>query len=362
VAGIHADHVGSLLTPKALRTAREGYVRGDIGLDELRAAQDCAVRDALKLQRDAGVQVFTDGALRRTSWVSGPAGAAELQARSEGPAPGDALRIANDHGPAAGLVAAPGPEPRRRLTEGEGGFLVRHAPGPFKVAIPGPSMQWRLHAPGAPDSACPTQRALLDEMVGVCGREVVALVEEGAAYIQLDEHVDVYLRLVADAMLHGRAWEPEVADAVAADNAVLEPARLRGATTAVHVCRHGHEGKTRSAGGYGTVAELLFGLSDADRFLLEVEPDDPHPFEVLRFVPRGKTVVLGLIATGSPDLEDKDVLRRRIDEAAAFVEIEHLAISPRCGFAVAADPGPLTEDDQKRKLELVAETARAVWG
>jgi 5-methyltetrahydropteroyltriglutamate--homocysteine methyltransferase len=363
MAGIRADHVGSLLTPEALQAARDDYVRGAIGPEELRAAEDEAVQDVLRLQRDAGVQVFTDGALRRASWVSGLARAAGLEAAAAAPQPGGCgRRVANDIGPAAELAVSRRLELRRRLTEGEGGFLGRHAPGPFKVAIPSPNMYLCLHRPGLSEPAYPTPRALLDDMVGICAGEVGALVDDGAAYVQLDAHVDNYLRLIGQATLEGRGWEADVADAVAADNAVLEPARVQGATTAVHVCRHGHGGARRPAGGYGPVAELLFGLSDADRLLLEFEPDEPDAFEVLRLVPRGKTVVLGLVATGCPRLEEKDALRRRIDEAAAFVEIEHLAISPRCGFAAPERPAPITEDDQKRKLELVAETARAVWG
>ena len=229
----------------------------------------------------------------------------------------------------------------------------RHAPGPFKIAIPSPNAFLGLHQPGVTDRAYEGRRALLDDLVRLCAREVQDVVREGAAYVQLDTDTDVYGRALAQSVLETGCGEAGAADAVAAENEVLAAARAAGVVTGVHI-RRASTGLRADA-----LGELLLGLCDADRLLLDFGEDDPDAFELLRLAPRGKTVVLGLVPTSGESLPHRDALRRRIDRAARFIDLEHLAISPQAGFAPGARVG---EDDQKRKLELVAETARAVWG
>jgi 5-methyltetrahydropteroyltriglutamate--homocysteine methyltransferase len=160
----------------------------------------------------------------------------------------------------------------------------------------------------------------------------------------------------------GADLDKELDEVIAADNASLQGARKPGVTVGLHMCRGNNRSAWISEGGYEAVAEKAFNLLDVDRFLLEYDTERAGGFEPLRFVPRGKTVVLGLISSKVPQLESPDQLRRRIDEAAQYVALEHLALSPQCGFASTAPGNMLTWDEQRRKLELVVETARRVWG
>jgi 5-methyltetrahydropteroyltriglutamate--homocysteine methyltransferase len=153
-----------------------------------------------------------------------------------------------------------------------------------------------------------------------------------------------------------------VDDAVAGDVACLRGLAREGVTLAFHLCRGNNRSRWAAEGGYDFLAERLFGMLPVDRFLLEYDSERAGSFDPLRFVPKGKTVVLGLVTTKEPRLESPDELRRRIDEAARYVPLENLALSPQCGFASVAEGNLLTPDDQRRKLELVVETARKVWG
>jgi 5-methyltetrahydropteroyltriglutamate--homocysteine methyltransferase len=160
----------------------------------------------------------------------------------------------------------------------------------------------------------------------------------------------------------GADLDKELDEVIAADNASLQGARKSGVTVGLHMCRGNNRSAWISEGGYEAVAEKAFNLLDVDRFLLEYDTERAGGFEPLRFVPKGKTVVLGLISSKVPQQESPDQLRRRIDEAAQYVAMEHLALSPQCGFASTAPGNMLTWDDQRRKLELVVQTARRVWG
>ena len=366
--GFHADHVGSLLRPRALLDAREAHGRGEIPDEALAAAEDEAIRGVLRLQQEAGVEVYTDGEFRRTSWMSAIYEAAEgLVPRGQAPDmrrfwSGPGADEANSELPIPQVSARERLKLKRRLTGTETGFLARHAPGPFKATMPGPTMYLNLFEAGVSEPAYADREALLEDLVAIYQAEVEAQVRDGAAYVQLDSLRYTQILAGLEPMWGGLPMDQAIGQAVAADNAVLERAKAVGAVTGVHICRGNHRSAWAASGSYEPVAERLFGETAADRLLLEFDDERSGGFEPLRFVPKGKTVVLGLVTTKTAALEDQDLLRRRVDEAARYVDLEYLAISPQCGFASTYLGNLLSEDDEKRKLELVADTARSIWG
>ena len=193
-----------------------------------------------------------------------------------------------------------------------------------------------------------------------------SLIEDGVSYIQLDSlH---YVERVADTTIRARmiaeGEDPEayLDEVIAADNAVLDGVRREGLTVGLHMCRGNNRSAWHAEGSYEPIAEKAFNLLNVDRFLLEYDTERAGGFEPLRFMPKDKMVVLGLISSKMPALESEDLLRRRIDEATKYVPLENLALCPQCGFASTVLGNLLTWDEQRRKLELVAETARKVWG
>jgi 5-methyltetrahydropteroyltriglutamate--homocysteine methyltransferase len=371
-----ADHVGSLLRPPELLQARSEHGEGRITAEQLREAEDAAVLKALELQREAGISVFTEGEYRRPSW------SAAIRESVEGlvPDPDPPIRrlLGAWQGPTSdlanasmsagtNLVAGARLRQVRRLAGTEAAFLRQHAPGPWKITMPGPmSAAGTLFKPGISDRFYPTRHDLVEEIGGMIRREIAALIEEGVSYIQLDSlH---YVERVADRTIRQRMIEDgEDPDAyldelIAADNAALADARREGVTVGMHMCRGNNRSAWHAEGSYEPIAEKAFNLLNVDRFLLEYDTDRAGGFEPLRFMPRNKMVMLGLISSKEPALESVETLRRRIDEAAKYVPIENLAIGPQCGFASTALGNMLTWDDQRRKLELVVETARLVWG
>jgi 5-methyltetrahydropteroyltriglutamate--homocysteine methyltransferase len=218
---------------------------------------------------------------------------------------------------------------------------------------------------GITDKFYPTHGDLLRDLVAIIQDEVQWLVSEGVRYIQLDapyysHYLDPQQR--EHMRRDGRDPDREFDEGIAGDNAALVGVPRDQVTLAVHVCRGNSRSRWYTEGGYNAIAERLFHQLDVDRFLLEYDSDRAGGFEPLRLVPRGKMVVLGLITTKEPRLEAQDELQRRIDTAARYVPLESLALSPQCGFASVATGNLLTADEQWRKLELVARTARKVWG
>jgi 5-methyltetrahydropteroyltriglutamate--homocysteine methyltransferase len=219
--------------------------------------------------------------------------------------------------------------------------------------------------PGVTDRVYPDRAALLADIVRIVRDEVQWLVEKGVTYIQLDApYYSHYLDAHQRERMHAEGREPdaELQQAIAGDNAAFAGLRRGDMTFALHVCRGNNQSRWYTEGAYDAVAEQLFTTLDVDRFLLEYDDERSGGFEPLRLVPQGKRLVLGLITTKQAALEPPDVLRRRIDEAARYVPLEQLAISPQCGFASVARGNVLSADDQWRKLELVVSTARNVWG
>ena len=256
--------------------------------------------------------------------------------------------------------------PTRRLTAHETAFLKANARGPIKMTLPSPSVfMLTSHKPGVTDKVYPTRSDLLRDLVPIVRDELKALLEEGVPYLQLDApqytyYVDEQVR----AGMRQAGVDPDQAldEAIAADNACLNGIGGAGVTLAMHICRGNNTSRWITEGGYDPIAEKLFPSLRVDRFLLEYDTERAGGFEPLRFVPKGKGVVLGLITTKEGRLESQDELLRRIEEASRFVPVERLAISPQCGFASAAAGNRLSMDDQRRKLELLVKTARKVWG
>jgi 5-methyltetrahydropteroyltriglutamate--homocysteine methyltransferase len=374
-----ADHVGSFLRPPALLQSRVDHAEGRLTDEELREAEDRAIATVLALQREVGVDVYSDGEYRRGMWITG------LPAAVEGFSPGEMLNIRKWRGERlpyvpgqtgtrhAATVGQNPPAvitgkltPKRRVTGVESAFLRTHAPGPYKITIPSPTWYLRGYIAGTSDRVYPAPADALRDLVDIVHREVRALVEEGVPYVQIDS-----IRYVFDYTdeQRRREWQelgvdPDraVEETIAADNAVLAGLARAGVTFGLHMCRGNNRSRWFAEGGYDRIAERVFAGLRYDRFLLEYDTERAGGFEPLRFVPRGKTVVLGLVSTKVPALESPDTLRRRIDEAARYVPLADLALSPQCGFASVAAGNEISWDDQRRKLDLIVDTARKVWG
>jgi 5-methyltetrahydropteroyltriglutamate--homocysteine methyltransferase len=362
-----ADHVGSLLRPKALLEAWDAHERGELAEERLIEVEDQAILEVLKLQRDAGVDVVTDGEFRRLSWLSNLHDAAEGLSRKDEPGyppfwrgPGET--VANAEMPVKAIVCTGKLRAKKRLCDRESAFLGKHAGAPFKTSLASPTMHLNLYAEGVTDKVYPDIQGYVDDIVAIYQDEVDALLADGCSYVQLDTLRYTQIIGAMDFMLNGMSHKQAAEQTLAADNAILARAKAGGATTAIHICRGNHRSAWAASGSYEEIAEDLFSRTEADRLLLEYDDERSGGFEPLRFVPKGKTVVLGLITTKTPQLEDQDLLRRRVDAAAKFVPIEQLAISPQCGFASTHMGNLLSIDEERRKLELVADTARKIWG
>ena len=375
-ATYRADHVGSLLRPRSLLRAVAAYRQGRIDAEQLRAAQDEAILDALALQREVDVDVFTDGEFRRT-WFAGAWGEA-VTGLVDAPPPsfirrgwrGSTRELAEQSLREVAVRGAIGERVRlvRRFAGDECAFMRAHAPGPFKITLTSAAtngLYW--YREGVSDAFYPTRRDLVDDLAGLLAGEVEELVSEGVSYIQLDSLL--YVIELADAgnreLLVEAGIDPEevLDEAIAADNAALAPARAAdGVTVGLHMCRGNNRSAWTAEGSYEPIAERAFSELQVDRLLLEYDSARAGGFEPLRFVSDDKLVVLGLVSTKEPALEKPDDLLRRIEEASRYVPVERLALSPQCGFASTAKGNMLSDDDQRRKLELVVQTAQRVWG
>jgi 5-methyltetrahydropteroyltriglutamate--homocysteine methyltransferase len=375
-AHYRADHVGSLLRPPELLEARRQFDAGKIEAGTLREAEDASILKALDLQREAGIDVSTDGEYRRSGWSAAAAGAIEgltevegspirrIFAEWRGPEPEE---INNMIARARSLVAADKLRKLRRFVAIDAAFLRQHAQGAWKVTLPGPmSMAGGMWEPGVSEAVYPTRFDLAEELATMLNEEFRALVDDGAPYVQLDSlH---YVERVADETVRPRMIaEGEDPDAyldelIRLDNVALEGIRgSAGVTVGLHMCRGNARSRWHAQGSYEAIAEKAFRQLNVDRFLLEYETERAGGFEPLRFVPRDKRVVLGLISSKVPELETVDGLLRRIEAASKYIPLENLAVSPQCGFASTQLGNLLTWDEQRRKLELVAELARKAF-
>jgi 5-methyltetrahydropteroyltriglutamate--homocysteine methyltransferase len=364
-ASYRADHVGSFLRPAELLEAR----LSGMSPEELRALEDSQILRILAKQKELGFDVFTDGEFRRSNFMS------DFTDAVAGFDLGDAVpRKWDDAAPAAskpvssitGIVNSRLHQ-REPLTGHELPFLKQHSPGPIKITLPSatqfPAISFKY---GVTDAVYSDPLRLLEDITGIMTSDLEKLGKSGVAYLQIDAprysyfldpkwcqwmqeelHVDTETMLTAS---------------LRADNACFAAARQPGVTLAIHLCRGNNRSHWYAEGGYDAIAERLFNELAVDRFLLEYDDERSGTFAPLRFVPKGKTVVLGLVSSKRPELERKEDLRRRIDDAAKVLPLEQLALSPQCGFASTMEGNLLTEADQWAKLKLVVETAREVWG
>jgi 5-methyltetrahydropteroyltriglutamate--homocysteine methyltransferase len=363
-ARYRAEHVGSLLRTPSLLEARTAHAQSKISIEELRAKEDQAIIQVLQKQKQVGIDILSDGEMRRGSWLTDMADAVEgfvpqrVELEWKGPGGGREGSTA--------LAAGAKLKKVRKLTGHEAPFLKKNSPGPFKITIPAPSnFVVASYKAGVTDRFYPAYADFLRDLVEIVREDIQWLASEGVNYIQLDApYYSHYLDPAQRERMRqsGRNPDIEFEEGINGDNSCLSGLSRNNLTLALHVCRGNSRSRWYTEGGYDLIAEKLFGRLDVDTFLLEYDTDRSGGFEPLRLVPRGKNVVLGLVTTKEARLESLDELRRRIDEAARYIPLENLAISPQCGFASVAAGNLISEDDQWRKLELVVNTARRVWG
>jgi len=359
------DQVGSLLRSRAVLEARDAYARDAMDLDALRAIEDKAILDVLAMQHEVGIPIFSDGEIRRDAWMSGLAAAVDGFTDGHRIMHWTKLDGTEEDEPSLSKIAGSKLRQVRRLTGHEASFLKEHAPGPFKITMPSPiSIAASGYQIGVTDAAYPDRADFLHDLLDIVRGEMQELVKDGASYIQLDEGFTGYVgdRSLYPVERRGIPMEEALASDIAAENSLYDALPRDGITLAMHVCRGNSRSRWGGGGGYDGMAEQLFSTLHVDRFLLEFDTDRAGGFEPLKYVPKGKIVVLGLVTTKHGKLENQDELRHRIDEASKYLPLDQLALSPQCGFASVADGNLLSEDDQRRKLELVVDTARKVWG
>jgi 5-methyltetrahydropteroyltriglutamate--homocysteine methyltransferase len=362
-APFRADHIGSFLRPQELLDARKSA-----SPEQLRQLEDQHILRVLAKQKELGFKVATDGELRRRNFMSDFTDAVEGFDLSAGL--GRTWKAGEAAAPAVARVTGIVTSKLRQvrpLTGHELPFLKAHSPLPIKMTLPSatqfPAISFQA---GVTDKVYKDHSALLWDIVEIMKSDLRKLSFDGVKYIQIDaprysyymdpkwrEWIKTELKVDPEASLD---------EAVRADNACFQAARRDGVTLGIHLCRGNNRSHWYAEGGYDAIAEKLFGTLAADCFLLEYDDERSGTFEPLRFVPKGKTVVLGLISSKLPRMEDADVLAKRIEEASKYVPMENLALSPQCGFASTAEGNLLTEDQQWSKLKLVVDTARRVWG
>ena len=360
-----ADHVGSLLRPAALKEAREKRARGEISVDALKQVEDREVDNVIRHQEAVGLRSVTDGEFRRVSWnydfleqlenVESYVGERKIKFTSGGPQPRPILlRVIGKLG---------GYKPHPMIEHFK--YLKAHTRQTAKVTIPSPSsLHFRYGRDVVPESIYPSMDDFYRDL-GESYRKVVhAFADAGCRYLQLDE---VNLAYLCDPSLRAhitaRGDDPAALPKIYADmiNAAISdiPADM---TITMHLCRGNFRSSFAASGGYEPVAEVLFNAIKVHGYFMEYDSDRAGGFEPLRFVPKDKTVVLGLVTSKTGKLESRDEIKRRIEQAAKFVPLDQLCLSPQCGFASTEEGNVLTEDEQWAKLRMIVEIAEKVWG
>jgi 5-methyltetrahydropteroyltriglutamate--homocysteine methyltransferase len=361
-----SEHVGSMVRPARLLDARDEYEAGRISREQLGHVEDECILEAIALQKAVGVDVLTDGELRRTSYTTDQYEAVEgfapeypliEQTRPDG----TKVLVEMHTKPVIGKLRQ-----IKRLAKHEADFLRKHADRAYKVTMPTP-----VRARTAMQQEIPPPYGDWDEIqkdiVDIFRSEMVALAREGVPYLQMDKVPSLYLTEESRANLQQQGLDPQKAFAreVELENSCYDAVRSEfpNVVLAMHLCRGNRVAWGGGAGGYDLIAEQVFNELHVDRFLLEYDTRRAGGFEPLRFVPRGKMVMLGLVSTKTSEIEKKDYLLRRIEEASKYISLDQLALGPQCGFQSAAnrDGVAMTIDEQKRKLEVIVETAGEVW-
>jgi 5-methyltetrahydropteroyltriglutamate--homocysteine methyltransferase len=360
-----ADHVGSLLRPPELKQAREDFKAGRIDASRLREAEDKAIRKAIAMQEAAGLQSITDGEYRRAFWhvdfLTGFDGIVATQGQY-------ALKFHGEGGEQAetrSMMVVNGKVKRSKpVMVDHFRFLKGHTKKTAKLCIPAPTY---LHMRGGRrvvnEKAYPDVEEFWHDITLAYREEIAELVKAGLEYLQID---DVSFACLCDDSIRAQVKRDgedpaqlprkyaEVISAIVKD-------RPPGLGVTLHTCRGNHASMWMAEGGYDAVAEAVF-QTEVDGFFLEYDSARAGGFAPLRFVPRGRKVVLGLVSTKTAQPEDRGALKRRIEEAARYVPLENLCLSPQCGFASSEVGNRLTEEDERRKLELVVRVAEEVWG
>jgi 5-methyltetrahydropteroyltriglutamate--homocysteine methyltransferase len=364
-APYRADHVGSFLRPPELLEARSNTAKDPL---HLRTLEDLHIQRVLAKQKELGFELATDGELRRRNFMS------DFTDAVEGFDLGDAVARDWKSGEmkaapvssVTGIVASKLRQ-TRPLTGHELPYLKTNCKTAIKMTLPSatqfPAIAFKA---GITDKIYKDRSALLWDIVEIMKSDLAKLSSEGVQYIQIDAprysyYMDPKWREWIRAELK---TDPDAAldEAIKADNACFKAARRPGVTLGIHLCRGNNRSHWYAEGGYDAIADKMFGTLDVDRFLLEYDDERSGTFTPLRFIPKGKTVVLGLVSSKLPQMEDASVLVKRIEEASQYVSMDNLALSPQCGFASTAEGNLLTEDRQWDKLKLVVDTARRLWG
>ena len=363
-----ADHVGSLLRPRRLLEAREDLAKGTITAAQLRTIEDEEITKLVQMQRDVGLQSATDGELRRGSWhmdfIYQLGGIERVQGDIE-------VRFRNADGtvdfkPAA--IAVNGPVRLDHTIFVEDFQFLKGLVGDGvtpKLTIPSPNMvHYRSGRAALDPEVYPDIEPFWSDLQTAYAEQIAAIAALGCRYLQLDDTSLAYLNDPSQReYLTARGEDtPHLLDTYVRNINRALAGRPENLTITTHLCRGNFRSSWAAEGSYEYVAETLFGQLDVDGFFLEYDDERSGGFEPLRFVPPGKMVVLGLVTTKRPELEDPDELRRRIEEAARYVPMEQLCLSPQCGFSSTLEGNALTHDEQKAKLQLVVETAAEVWG
>ena len=356
-----ADHVGSLLRPPELLHAREEHAAGRITAERLRAVEDDAIREAVRRQEGIGLGLATDGDFRRSSWYL------DFLFGLDGVGQGDRLTrvpATGERGAVEYLAPSFRIDRRVGLAEtifGEDFAFLRSTvtSATPKLTIPSPSMLVAPRREPLPEHLYPDPEQFALDVSAAYAEEIRRLAELGCTYLQIDDTTFAFANdpRLRELMGGERGHETNVRNL----NRALA-GRPAGTTVAVHACRGNYRSAWFSEGGYDYVAEVVFGGLEVDGFFLEYDDARSGGFEPLRFVAPGRFVILGLVTTKRGELESKDDLKRRVEEASRFVPMDRLGLSPQCGFASTVEGNTLTEEQQWAKLRLVVETAAEIWG
>jgi 5-methyltetrahydropteroyltriglutamate--homocysteine methyltransferase len=366
VPPFRADHVGSLLRPEGLRAARAQAQRGEITAAALSGIEDAAIADVVAMQEVAGLSGITDGEFRRAHFL------VDFLTALDGIAPmhsNYAVKFRGAQGESGethSMLAVNRKIRRTRpIAVADFGFLRAATTGTPKLCIPSPTyIHMRGGRASVSEQVYPDIEEFWHDIIRAYHEEIADLAAAGCSYLQLDE---IVFATICDEAIRARMRQDGLdPDAVAARYAEVVDAIAAGApagmTVTVHTCRGNHRSMWMAEGGYDRVAEIVFSQPHVDAFFLEYDTERAGGFEPLRFIPKDKKVVLGLVSSKSAVLESKDALKRRIDEASRYVPLERICLSPQCGFASTEYGNCITPQIQRRKLELVVEVATEVWG